>query len=70
MGAQAKTRVLEVVAATIVIAGAVALVGWFASLAGSPPPESDEEDDTIEAAVETSIVDLANGDVFGPLAPG
>lgn len=37
MGAQAKTRVLEVVAATIVIAGAVSLVGWFASIAGSSP---------------------------------
>lgn len=46
MGAAAKTRVLEVVVATIVIAGAVSLVGWFAMKAGSPSngPEDESED--------------------------
>jgi hypothetical protein len=43
MGAAAKTRVLEVVVATIVIAGAVSLVGWFATKAGSPSEEPEDE---------------------------
>ncbi|MFW6033928.1 MAG: hypothetical protein ACOC9R_02225, partial [bacterium] len=73
MGAQAKTRVLEVVAATIVIAGAVSLVGWFASIAGSSPEESDEENAGTVSAVEASINSDVPGwftamDVSGPVA--
>jgi hypothetical protein len=52
VGAAAKTRVLEVVVATIVIAGAVSLVGWFASKAGSSPQESSDQGEGIDAMVE------------------
>jgi hypothetical protein len=52
MGAAAKTRVLEVVVATIVIAGAVSLVGWFASKAGSSPQEPGDQGEGIGAMVE------------------
>jgi hypothetical protein len=52
MGAAAKTRVLEVVVATIVIAGAVSLVGWFASKAESSPQESSDQGEGIDAMLE------------------
>jgi hypothetical protein len=63
MGAAAKTRVLEVVVATIVIAGAVSLVGWFASKAGSSPQEpGDQREDTATMVEVGRDIDAA----FGP----
>jgi hypothetical protein len=69
MGAAAKTRVLEVVVATIVIAGAVSLVGWFASMAGSSPPASEDDDGTVSAA-EAGVIDCADADTFGLVVAG
>jgi hypothetical protein len=61
MGAAAKTRVLEVVVATIVIAGAVSLVGWFAAKAGASPQEAGDRGEDIDAMVEVGTdVDAAH----------
>ena len=71
MGAAAKTRVLEVVVATIVIAGAVSLVGWFASKAGSSPQAPSDQREGIDAMVEFgNHTDAASGSDGPPRSCG
>lgn len=49
MGAAAKTRVLEVIGATIIIAGAVSLVTFFASQVSPGSPPASEQSETIDS---------------------